>query len=174
MPPIPRRSPHHRPDVRSERGLTLTELAIVGMLATMVMLALTGFYFNSQKMWLDGSTKALVQRDATLLVDELGRSIHQAGSAVVTTSDPIHNQLALFDTHSTPLGGFAWNAGDSRIHRMSPSGDDLGPVVDSPTLLFQLSTFGNSLVRLDALELVSADGDTVRMASKFALLGQGS
>ena len=56
---------------RSERGLTLTELVVVGVLATLVMLALTGFYFNSQRTWLEGSSQALTQREATLALEHL-------------------------------------------------------------------------------------------------------
>ena len=159
--------------LRSERGLTLTELTVVGMLATIVMLGLTGFYFNSQRLWLDSSTKAMAQRDATLLLEAITHETHEAGIAVVTTADSLHNDLALFDSGSTLLGQFRWDASDSLIHRWSPS-EDLGPVADSRVLRFQLTTVDSSLVELRLLELLSADGDTIRLASKLALLGRGS
>ena len=36
-----------------ERGLTLTEVAIVGVIGVLVLLGLGGFYLNSQATWLD-------------------------------------------------------------------------------------------------------------------------
>ena len=57
MPPRLLTAPSSRVSLRSERGLTLVELAIVGALATLVMLGLTGFYLNSQRLWIEASTK---------------------------------------------------------------------------------------------------------------------
>src|SRR5262249_32619505 len=42
-----------KPVARDERGLTLTELAVVMILGTMIMAGFVGFYLSSQGMWLD-------------------------------------------------------------------------------------------------------------------------
>lgn len=156
----------------NERGLTLTELTIVGALAIIVMLALTVFYFNSQRMWLAGSTQALAQRDATLLVEEIRKHVNGASSAFVDdVSDPIHNQLTLSYADNSTLE-LAWNSTDKRIHLMSDFGsEDHGPIVDSPVSRFEL-TSDSTMVELTLAELTTADGDSVRISSAFALMGR--
>ena len=59
------------PPPLSERGLTLTELTIVGVLACLVMLGLVGFYMSSQGVWMDASAQAITQREATSVIDEI-------------------------------------------------------------------------------------------------------
>ena len=51
-------SPH-----ANERGMTLTEVAVVMILGTMIMAGMVGFYLSSQGLWLDASTQAITQRD---------------------------------------------------------------------------------------------------------------
>ena len=157
--------------LRDERGLTLTELTIVGLLAIIVMFALTAFYFNSQQLWIDGSTQALAQRDATLLVDEMRRSVHEATEANVPPGDPIHAHLSLRYENPARLVEIYWNASDSRVHR-SIDAHDTGPIVDTPVSRFIVTPVGVNLVELTLAELRTANGDSVRIASRFALLGR--
>src|SRR5258706_10201953 len=116
--PGPRRRAPFRP-LANERGLTLTELTVVGVIATLVMVGLTVFYYNSQSAWIDGSTQALAQRDATMLVDALSRRVHEADSAGVAQTGPFtdlqHHRLLLFyrDGH---MAEFRWNDIDRRLH----------------------------------------------------------
>src|SRR5262245_9879176 len=119
--------------VSSEHGFTLTELAIVGTLAVLVMLGLMGFYFNSQRMWLDGSTQAMTQRDATMLVEVLAGDVHTAAQAVITSVDADHQRLELYDSASNKIAEFDPKP-DGKIYRSAlVSGDltPLGPVADS-------------------------------------------
>jgi len=153
-----------------QRGVTLTELTIIGVLATVVMLALTGFYLNSQRMWMDTSTKAMAQRDATLIVETLRRRVHEANECAVGTEDAIHNSLTL-SYKSDPTLLFFWDSADSLIH-IEQNGDDLGAVGQTRVLRFELSKDGlNHMVDLTLLEQRTATGDTVRIASQFQLLG---
>ena len=156
---------------RSDRGVTLTELTVIGVLATMVMLALTGFYFNSQQVWVSGSTKAIAQRDATILVEEIRQRANEASDAVVdATADPLHHDLTLkYEGGSTVQ--FEWHADDSRIHRRE-DGTDEGAVAETPVTRFQLTTLDTNLVELTLLEMRSESGDSVRVSSRFALLGK--
>lgn len=161
--------------VPSERGLTLTELMIVGMLATIVMLALTGFYFNSQRVWMDSSTKALAQRDGSLILDHLAQRVHEAGAILVTPTDALHDQVALYDSlgNPTPMRTLRCEA-DSRIHEWEPDvgGVDLGPIADSKVVRLQAVSIGDTVLALSVLELVSEDGQHVKLASRFRVLGR--
>ena len=154
-----------------QRGLTLTELTLVGILATMVMLALTTFYFNSQNMWIDGSTQALAQRDATLLVNQLRRNIHEARQALVdSTSDPEHDHLTLEYAAASTVE-YRWDIGDRKVHLLVGS-IDKGPVIDTPVARFKLTTRDSTMVELQQAVLNTAQGDRVSIASQFALLGR--
>jgi len=154
-----------------ERGVTLTELTIIGVLATIVMLALTGFYFNSQRMWMDTSTKAMAQRDATLIVETLRQRVHEANQAVVdATTDPVHNSLTLNYRFDRPVV-VQWEPSDSLIH-VTRDGNDLGAIGQTHVLRFQLTwDDAKHVVGLPLLEQRTANGDTVRIASQFQLLG---
>lgn len=164
------RAPERRPLLASQAGLTLTELMLVGALAIIVMLGLTGFYFNSQRMWLSGSTQAMTQRDASLLLDVIGKAVHEADSAVVTMSDPNHHVLELF-VLNTPVARFETDDVDGRVHRYVDA-DDQGSVVESKCSRLQFNTIDSTLVELTLAELVTAQEDTVRIASRFQLLGR--
>ena len=169
----PARTPRFRELLRSERGLTLTELTVIGVLAIMVMLALTGFYLNAQRLWVEGSTQALAQRDATMLIEVLRARTHGAKEAAVDTADPEHHSLVLTYQGAAPTVQFRWHSEDSRVH-LEVGADDQGAVVESPVDRFQLSTVGNSLVELTLLEIRTTDGDTIRVSSRFGLLGRSS
>src|SRR5262249_57229280 len=108
-----------------ERGLTLTELIIVGLLATMVLLSLTFFYIGSQQYWINGSAQALAQQDATLIVDVMRRQVHQASTAFVTLNSPDadHDHLTLSYVEIPPRTvDFRWQAADRRVHMIETIG----------------------------------------------------
>ena len=67
------------PKRRSEAGLTLTEVAVVMIIGTMIMAALVGFYLASQGLWLDASTQAITQREATLVASAIRDKVRAAG-----------------------------------------------------------------------------------------------
>lgn len=153
-----------------QRGLTLTELTLVGILATVVMVALTTFYFNSQNMWIDGSTQALAQRDATLLVNQLRRNIHEARQALVGSTDAEHDHLTL-EYAVAPTVEYRWDNLDRKVHLLV-GGIDNGPVIDTPVARFKLTTRDSTMVELQQAVLNTAQGDSVSIASQFALLGR--
>ena len=103
---------------RDERGLTLTEVTVVMVLGTMIMAGLVAFYLSSQGLWIEASTQAITQREASLLTAAMRDSIRQSGSAVATPSpDALHQQLSLFRPGaSTPYYYFWWEPTDSLIH----------------------------------------------------------
>ena len=159
--------------LRSERGLTLTELAIVGVLATMVMVGLVGFYINSQATWTDGSTQAQTQREATVLLEVMADSVRNSSKAIVTDSpDSLHSMLHLYAFGQlTEKYFFWWSASDSLVHSgtaISGAGDR-GPVVNSKIEVFKLRTLDSTLVEMNLLRARTAGGQVVRTATRFAL-----
>lgn len=157
-------------DRADERGLTLTELTLVGILATIVMFALTTFYFNSQNLWIDGSTQVLAQRDATLLVNQLRRHIHEARQATVDP-DPANPECDHLTLEYAPTKTIEYRWKDGKVHLLE-DGEDKGPAIDTPIVRFRLIKHGTTTVELLEAVLETAQGDKVTIASRFALLGQ--
>lgn len=157
--------------LRSERGLTLTELTVVMVLASLVMVGLVAFYFNSQQTWVDASTQAITQREATILVKDITDRTRQASRAIVApVPDTLHNTLWLFRAgESTAFQMYWWNATDSLVHQGPDQSQDRGPLVSSRVERFQLGMEGDSLVRITLLQLRSANGSRIRMSSTIAM-----
>lgn len=148
--------------VRNARGLTLTEVAVVMILGTMIMAGLVGFYLSSQGLWLDASTQAITQREATLVTAAMRDSIRKSSSAMVSVSpDSLHEQLALTNPGgSVPSYYFWWNASDSLIYSGTRvGGPGSGPMIVSHAERFQVTAVG-ATVRVD-MRLRSASGDFV-------------
>jgi len=159
--------------LRSERGLSLTELAIIGVLATLVMIGLVGFYINSQATWVDGSTQAQTQRELTLLTEVMGDAIHSSSRAWVSGSpDSLHSMLHLYGYKGQTEKYFIWWKDDSTVHvgtGLTPPGDH-GPVIASKVETFQLHCSKDStLVELTLLQARTAQGQVVRTATRYAL-----
>jgi hypothetical protein len=158
--------------VRDARGLTLTEVAVVMILGTMIMAGLVGFYLASQGLWLDASTQAITQREATLVTAAMRDSIRKSSRAEVTPSpDPLHEQLALFRPGETvPYYYFWWSSTDSLLYSgTSIGGPGSGPMIGSHAERFQLiANNAAGGVRVD-MRLRSASGDAVE-AGAFAVM----
>jgi Tfp pilus assembly protein FimT len=156
---------------RQERGLTLTELVLVIALAGVVTLGLVTFYFNSQSTWVDASTQALTQREATQIVATITDSTHRAQSATVIDSpDALHQALVL---HMADGGQwtFWWNQADSLIHQGVDTGHDRGPLGNSKVERFELDRDA-SLVYLKRLQVRSANGQQIPLSSTMALINR--
>lgn len=154
-----------------ERGLTLTEVMVVMILGTMIMAGLIGFYLSSQGLWLDTSTQAITQREASLVTAAIRDSVRKSGFAVASPSpDAMHQQLALYKKASdpSPYYYFWWNAGDSLLYSGTSVGNPAsGPMIVSHAERFQIGT-SPFTVRVD-LSLRSAGGDVVE-SSAFAVM----
>ena len=148
---------------RAEAGLTLTEVAVVMIIGTMIMAGLVGFYLASQGLWLDASTQAITQREASLVAAAIRDSVRVANHAVASpVPDQQHQELALYRNANdlVPSYYFWWDASDSLIHAGSTmGGPGSGPMVMSHADRFQLSS-GTQSVRVD-LRLLSATGSPV-------------
>ena len=154
-----------KPSCRAEAGLTLTEVSVVMIIGTIIMAGLVGFYLASQGLWLDASTQAITQREATLVASAIRDSVRVANRAVASSvPDALHQQLALYRTadDQTPTYYFWWDSNDSLIHAGTTIGIS-GPMVTSHAERFQV-TSGPQSVRVD-LRLRSATGTMVDMGT---------
>ena len=149
-----------------DRGLSLVEVTVVMILGTLIMAGLVGFYLSSQGVWLDGSTQAITQREASLVASAIRDSVRKACMAIVSPSpDPLHQQLALCrEIGKPPSYYFWWNAADSLIYAgTSPGGAGSGPMGVSRAERFQFTASGRA-VRVD-MRLKTARGDGVDMSA---------
>lgn len=158
----------------SERGLTLTELVIVGILASLVMLGLVGFYMNSQGTWMDASAQAITQREATTLIESITTKVHEADSAGVVAQN---TQLELYGpadeiTAVRPLLHVFWwdRSGDSLVHGGPSVPLDEGPSASSVCEQF-LCASNDSLVDVNVV-LRSAQGSKVELSTRAAFLNR--
>lgn len=152
---------------RAERGLTLTEVAVVMILGTLIMAGLVGFYLSSQGVWLDASTQAITQREASLVAAAVRDSVRRCGFAQATSvPDSLHQQLALFlrAGDATPYYYFWWDPADSLIHSgYQVGGRGSGPMVVSRADRFQVVATATA-VRMD-LRLRTAGGGSVEVGT---------
>jgi Tfp pilus assembly protein PilW len=161
-------------DRLSARGLTLIEVVIVMALSTLVVMGMIGFYVSSQSTWMSGSTQALAQRDATLLIESITDSVRAAALAEVKdVPDPAHQCLILYDRDLVESWRFWWNPNDSLVHQGRGLSLDRGPVVASRVTRFELDTL-DRLVRIRLVELRAGDGQLVRMTSAAAIYNRGA
>jgi prepilin-type N-terminal cleavage/methylation domain-containing protein len=160
-----------RRGLADSRGFTLTEVTVVIVLASVVTLGLVAFYLNSQAMWMDASTQALAQRDATSILEYMRQDGHRAALAVWTA--PLH-KVTFYDNSLNELDSFFWDqAGDSLMHHGGPS-DPLGRAI-APTVVeqFAVSTDPNyGLVTVDTLRVRSTSGVRVTMSTTIGLFNQ--
>lgn len=147
-----------------ESGLTLTEVTIVTILAAIVMLGLVGFYLSSQGTWVSASAQAITQREATALLENIGKQTHRAGKAEVGTG----TSLELFSETGVPLYAFWWQ--DSAIHEGPDLSTDLGATITSVAESFQCSR-NDSLVTV-SMRLRSAQGDRIETSTQFELVNR--
>ena len=160
-----------RRHIADSRGFTLTEVTVVIVLAGVVTLGLVAFYLNSQAMWMDASTQALAQRDATSILEEMRQRGHQAASAVW---DAPNHKVTFYDNSLQELDSFFWDqAGDSLVHHGGPS-DPLGRAI-APTVVeqFEVSvdpTYGS--VSVDTLKVRSTSGVRVTMSTTIGLFNR--
>lgn len=155
------------------RGMTLIEVTIVMVLAVMVVMGMISFYISSQSTWMAGSTQALAQRDATLLIEAISDSVRTAFMAETFDSpDALHQGLILRNATLQPYWSFWWDGRDSLVHQGPDPNQDRGPVVTSRVTRFQLDTL-TSLVEFRLVELRAGNGQLVGMASAAALYNRG-
>jgi hypothetical protein len=142
-----------------ERGLTLFEVTVVLVLASVLMMGLVGFYMNSQATWIESSAQAITQRDATLALERITEQIREASSAVT----PSPSTLVLYDLGGNETRRFWLTAADSVLHHGLGVQDD-GPLVNSKVEQFQVAA-GGGFVGVRSLILIGPNDVRVEVAS---------
>jgi prepilin-type N-terminal cleavage/methylation domain-containing protein len=155
----------------TSRGFTLTEVMVVMVIAGMVTLGLVGFYLSSQATWMDASSQALAQRDATALVEAIATRARGATSAAINFSAP--DSILTFygsDLDRYPYS-FWLSQADSLVHSgLGEGAVDEGPVVPSLVERFSVGLDGSlPVVHLGMLQVRSETGERVQMESAFTL-----
>lgn len=155
-----------------ERGLTLTELALVGAMGFLVMSAIMAFYMNCQSVWTDASSKSIAQREATGLSEHIAEQVHRSAKALVTEvvlGDPMHCRIELFDQldPNNAWYTFWWEPTDSLIHERAGT----APATTNVTAVVERFRFegSNELVEMKDLRLRSAEGWRVSLSTSMAL-----
>ena len=161
-----------------ERGLTLTEITVVFVLAAIVMTGLLVFYLNSQAIWVDGSTQVITQREATLVLNAItARARRSKGVQVSPNPDWQHVQIDISMPGAPPESTYSyWWAADSLIHEgylMAVPPVDRGAMLTSHVLCFAASK-SDSLLSLDSLRVRSTNGVSVTMSTMVALQNRGA
>lgn len=147
------------------RGITLVEVTMVGILAALVMLALSSFYINSQGAWIDASAQAVTQRDGTLILQVMADSIHGAATAKVTTSPPTLHLYSYADPVNETCQ-FRLEPSDQLVHLKNPTFD--GPIARSLVTRFEV-TADTAMVHVDTLELLTSANKPVVLSGSAVL-----
>jgi prepilin-type N-terminal cleavage/methylation domain-containing protein len=167
------------PAGHDQRGLTLTEVAIVLTIASIVLTGLVIFYLNSQALWVDGSSQAIAQREVTLVLDAITRRTHRAAMALPAGTPTTSLRLFTTTLGTEPESTYAlWVAGDSLLHIGYPESviaarQDLGPLIQSKIERFDVRTNGN-MVFVDELRVHSAEGARISMSTRAMMMNRGA
>jgi Tfp pilus assembly protein FimT len=153
---------------RGERGVTLIELTIVVVIATAVMVGLTAFYFNAQTVWIDASSQALAQREASMLIEAIARETRRAAHAVVENDPDANRQsLELIAADAVTRAVIACDAGDSLVVLT----DSLGrkrPLTSHRARRMRFVA-NDTLVVVELIELGTGNARAVRTGTAIAL-----
>jgi Tfp pilus assembly protein PilW len=158
--------------LRDERGVTLMEVTVVTVLASLVMLGLVGFYINSQDTWNDASIQAVAQRDATTAIEQITSQAHRAASAQIagTANDA---DVTFYDRNGDPLYHVWANPPDSTLYERDYTVSEPNhPLVATHVRSFQVTVLGDSLVAVTDLELHTARGIPVSISASAAMLNR--
>jgi prepilin-type N-terminal cleavage/methylation domain-containing protein len=156
-----------------ERGLTLTELMVVIVLASVLMTGLVVFYLNAQTIWLDTSAQAITQRELSLAVRTIARH-----ARVAKTATFFGGQLELRPAVANADSNlYFWlNPDDSTLHagyldNTDVAQQDLGPVIQSKVTVFgvQANTY---MVQIDSLRALTAQNQPITISSSVALMNR--
>ena len=154
---------------RRAAGFTLLELMVVITLAGVVSLGLVAFYLNSQMLWMDASTQALAQRDATIIMETIREEAETSESALIQSVGGENNEV-IFYRGPVQQGTFFWRPADSLVHYLNGSADR-GPLVPTKVERFYVSldTTGLPLLNVDTLRVRSTNGQRVQISGGFAM-----
>lgn len=156
--------------LRNERGLTLIELTVVVVIATLVLAGMVGFYLTSQATWVEASGQAITQREGTFILERITQHVRPGHRAVVSMGPA--TTLSVFDGSSIEIARYALG-GDSLVHEFTPDTPggalvDRGGLGNSTVVNFG-AIASDSVVWIPALHLRSSNGEVVEFSTAIAL-----
>ena len=153
-----------------ERGFTLAEVMAVMVIAAVITFGMVGFYLNSQGTWIDASSQAMAQRDATLILETVAERCRPWARAEVQAVSGANDLLIVRDESNVEKVRVYWDPADSLVHQ-SVNGAASGPeIVDTRVERFSASIDpSGKLVFIDTLRVLSANRHTVQLSTAFAL-----
>lgn len=157
----------------ASRGVTLVELTVVLALALLAMAGIVTFYLNSQGVWIDASTQAMIQREATLIVEKMTTEARASATAEVVSDPDAQHQMLILRTHEHLERRFFWNPVDSLVHFGAATvpdvaAEDGGPIVPSKVARLEFDA-DEHLVYLKALIMASGPDKPVSISSTLAM-----
>jgi Tfp pilus assembly protein PilW len=156
----------------NERGLTLLELTVVVVLATLVMVGMVGFYLNSQATWVEASGQAITQREGTFILERITKNTRPGASATASTTPP---SVTILDGAGLALAQYRLDPTDSLIHEMIATTPgtlvERGAIGNSTCIRFDLSA-NDSVVTISALHLRTSNGEVVEFSNAVGLYNQ--
>jgi prepilin-type N-terminal cleavage/methylation domain-containing protein len=162
-----------------QSGVTLTELMVVIVLASVVMTGLVVFYLNAQSLWMDSSAQAITQRELSLALRTISQRARTSNRARVDGDPRVDLQLRLDKAGPTdPDSTFCFflNHADSTLHSgyvdaHDVSRQDLGPIIQSRITLMAVHTDAY-MVYVDSLQALTPQNAPLTMGSSVALMNR--
>jgi hypothetical protein len=87
--------------LRSQRGVTMVELLIAGVMGAVIIIAVGSFYWRMTRAWVIANTQVAMQRQATLVQHEMTRIIQASDGVLPGTCGP--SAIASLPVH-VPVG----------------------------------------------------------------------
>lgn len=146
------------------RGITILEVTVVLVLTSIVMMGIVGFYLNSQATWIEASTQAITQRDATFAAERMTRWIRGAASAQTPSGD----FLVLRDQDGLEIQHFWVDPVDSTLRHGTGDYEDDEVLVASRVERLQVSA-DTAYVAIQSLVVAGANGSRIEISTGAAL-----
>jgi len=92
--------------IKNEKGMTLVELLIAGLLTFVLISAAFGFYVTQHNQWLAQTDISNMQQNSRVVIDELSRNIRSAGYGILSGHPSVRltsDTLAIFRQDSTKI-----------------------------------------------------------------------
>jgi hypothetical protein len=120
-------------------------------------------------VWTDGSTQAISQREANLVLDTIRKRARRAWTANAPTDSSLVLTYAGVPPESTSY--YFWLSGSRLYCGYDPGNTSAGPLIQSAVESFKVSYIDNlKLVRVITLRLVTAQGERVSTQTNVHLM----
>jgi len=124
----------------NERGLTLLEVLLAAALGSVVALGVSSFYVSAQSFSAQSTAHAYLQRQGTLILDEMARQIQPASALTRGTCNADPQSLGI----TNGGGAYCFYTSGGQLTESRPGGGPWNLLAGSP-VPFTLSSFTTTL-----------------------------